>query len=222
MENTFLRALTRALPSVGRQVEPSVSVFRQARAFSSTSSVFDSELEKILSPRPPKPSARDDSPISNITRNMASRGKSVSEDLARIAESVEQNVLRAHDNSPPHHLHVYSHRHNTHLCLTRPNGSPMLSMSCGNLGFRKGKRGGYDAGYQLTSHVFAQIQERGLLMNMRKLEINYRGFQQGREAFNKVLLANEGKHIRAVVSQVTDSTRIKFGGTRSPRVRRLG
>lgn len=98
----------------------------------------------------------------------------------------------------------------------------MLSMGCGRLGFRKGGRSGYDPAYQLASHVFAQIQEKGWLLDIQRLELVYRGFGPGREAFTKVLLGNEGKNIRGLVCRVTDSTRIKFGGTRSRKVRRLG
>lgn len=126
------------------------------------------------------------------------------------------------DRAPPHHLHVFTHKHNTILTLTRPNGNPMMSMGSGQIGFRKGGRSGFDPAYQLCSHVLAQIQERGYLLEIQRLEIIYRGFGKGRDAFNKVILGNEGRKIRGLVSRVTDSTRIKFGGTRSRRVRRLG
>ncbi|EGD99408.1 Mitochondrial ribosomal protein subunit S18 [Trichophyton tonsurans CBS 112818] len=49
-----------------------------------------------------------------------------------------------------------------------------------------------------------------------------RGFGPGREAFTKVLLGKEGKVLRERIVRVSDSTRLKFGGTRSPAVRRLG
>ncbi|KAL4868332.1 hypothetical protein BDV12DRAFT_169803 [Aspergillus spectabilis] len=221
MENTFLRALARSITSAARQCQPRVPVFRLMRAFSSTPQTFDSELDQVLSPRS-RSSTDDDSPISALSKNIRGPKHSVSGDYSDMARTLQQDMLRRHDNSPPHRLHVYSHRHNTVLCLTRPNGNPLVSMSAGNIGFRKGSRGGYDAAYQLTTHVFAQIQERGLLMNIKKIEIVYRGFHQGREAFTKVLLQNEGKNIRSLVCQVADSTRIKFGGDRSRKVRRLG
>lgn len=98
----------------------------------------------------------------------------------------------------------------------------MLSMSCGNLGFRKAGRAGYDPAYQLAAHVFGKIHEKGILLEIQRMELILRDFGPGREAFVKVLLGNEGRAIRGLVSRVTDATRIKFGGTRSRKSRRLG
>ncbi|KKZ57986.1 hypothetical protein EMCG_05538 [[Emmonsia] crescens] len=123
---------------------------------------------------------------------------------------------------PPHHLHVYSHKHNTHITLTRPNREPLLSMSCGNIGFRKAQRSKFDAAHQLASFMMGKIQEDGHLLTMKRLEVVLRGFGPGREAFTKVLLGPEGKNIRKMVCRVTDATRLKFGGCRSKNVRRLG
>ena len=57
---------------------------------------------------------------------------------------------------------------------------------------------------------------------IRSLEIVLRDFGPGREAFTKVLLGSEGRLLRTRVLRVMDSTRLKFGGTRSPKPRRLG
>ncbi|PGH27386.1 hypothetical protein AJ80_00864 [Polytolypa hystricis UAMH7299] len=124
--------------------------------------------------------------------------------------------------APPYHLNVFSHKHNTHITLTRPNRDPMFSISCGNMGFRKAQRGNYDAAHQLSSYMMAKIQEKGYLMEIKRMEVILRGFGPGREAFTKVLLGQEGKNIRPLVVRVTDATRLKFGGTRSRNVRRLG
>ena len=59
-------------------------------------------------------------------------------------------------------------------------------------------------------------------MEIKRLEVVFRDFGPGREAFTKVLLGSEGRNIRGLVSRVTDATRLKFGGTRSRKVRRLG
>lgn len=53
------------------------------------------------------------------------------------------------------------------------------------------------------------------------IEVVLRGFGQGREAFQKALLGTEGQMIKPMIVKVTDGTRLKFGGTRSPAVRRL-
>jgi len=148
----------------------------------------------------------------------------ISNDFKRMKEDLEATMTRQlyADRAPPHHLHIYAHKHNTVITLTRPNGDPLVSLSCGNLGFRKSHRSGFDPAYQLSSHIFGQIQEKGLLPSIRQLELIFRGFGPGRDAFTKVLLGNEGKHVRSLVSRVTDSTIIKFGGVRSRKARRLG
>ena len=121
----------------------------------------------------------------------------------------------------PHHLHVYSHRHNTHVTLTRPNRSPMLSISAGNIGFKHAQRGSYDAAFQLATYAIGKMLEKGMIQEIKSLELVMRGFGAGREAFQKALLSNEGRILKGLVTRVTDATRLKFGGTRSRNVRRL-
>ena len=76
----------------------------------------------------------------------------------------------------------------------------------------------------------------GLIKNQAMLEENYRGkggyirhlevvlrsFGPGREAVTKILLGAEGRALRGRIVRVTDGTRLKFGGTRSKKPRRLG
>jgi len=145
-------------------------------------------------------------------------------------------------DAEPHHLHVYATKHNCHITLTRPSKDAIVSLSAGNIGFRKGQRGSFDAAFQLAAYVMRSIQERGLLRAptaqgaaegaagaadgveepIRSLEIVFRGFGDGREAVTKALLGNEGRLLRGKVVKVADATRLKFGGTRSPNPRRLG
>jgi small subunit ribosomal protein S11 len=120
-----------------------------------------------------------------------------------------------------HHLHVFATKHNTHVTLTRPNREPMLSLSAGNINFKKAHRGTFDAAYQLVTYSIAQMIEKGFLQRIEKIEVIMRGFGPGREAFQKALLGTEGRAIQPKIYRVTDSTRLKFGGTRSPSVRRL-
>ena len=131
----------------------------------------------------------------------------------------------------PHHFHVYATKHNTHITVTRPDRGAIISVSCGNLGFRKAGRGSYDAAYQLAAFVMKKIQDHpgtdkeskvGLMREIKEMEVVLRGFGPGREAVCKVLLGQEGQAIRGKVVKVTDATRLKFGGTRSPKPRRLG
>jgi small subunit ribosomal protein S11 len=135
----------------------------------------------------------------------------------------------------PHHFHVFSSKHNTHIALTRPNREPIIGLSAGNIGFRKAQRGSYDAAFQLAAYVMKMIQDRGLLRSdareesagrrgehpIQRLEIVLRGFGRGREAVMKAMLGTEGRWLRTKVVKVSDSTRLKFGGTRSQNPRRL-
>jgi small subunit ribosomal protein S11 len=122
----------------------------------------------------------------------------------------------------PFHFHIYSHRHNTHITVTKPNKDAILSMSTGNIGFKKGKRGSYDAAYQLCAYVLDKLNQGAWHRKITTLEVVLRGFGQGREACTKVLLGNEGRLLRPLIRKVSDATRLKFGGTRSKKPRRLG
>ncbi|MCJ1436320.1 hypothetical protein MMC27_005698 [Xylographa pallens] len=124
--------------------------------------------------------------------------------------------------APPHHLHVFSSKHNTHITLTRPDRNPIIAVSTGNLGFKKAARGTYDAAYQLGAYMMNRIQQEGLLAKIQKVELVLRGYGDGREAIKKILLGSEGMSLRPRVVRVTDATRLKFGGTRSKKPRRLG
>ncbi|KAF2859851.1 translational machinery component [Piedraia hortae CBS 480.64] len=151
-----------------------------------------------------------------------------------LNDNVVQRI-QARNSTQPHRLHVLSSKHNTHITFVQPpqptllsggSGSGkkdvLLSLSAGNIGFKKSGRGSYDAAYQLAAHVMKQIHERGLARDMHRLEVVFRGFGQGREAVTKVLLGDEGRRIRGAISAVIDATRIKLGGPRGKRPRRLG
>ncbi|KAL1872087.1 hypothetical protein Daus18300_004456 [Diaporthe australafricana] len=125
-------------------------------------------------------------------------------------------------SAEPYHFHIYSHKHNTHVTVTKPNRDAILSLSCGNLGFRKSQRKHYDSAYQLGAYVIDKLQQQGWHSKIGSLEVSLRGFGAGREAITKVILGNEGKLLRGKITKVSDSTRLKFGGTRSKRPRRLG
>jgi small subunit ribosomal protein S11 len=125
------------------------------------------------------------------------------------------------DHFEPYHLHVFAHKHNTHITVTKPNRDAIISMSCGNIGFKKSRRGGFDASYSLTKYVLERLVYTGWPPKIRRLEVVLRGFGPGRDAATKVLMSPEGKILRDKIVRVSDSTRIKFGGTRSPKRRRL-
>ena len=147
---------------------------------------------------------------------------------------------------PPHRLHIYATKHNTHITLVQPQKSAsktassrisgtssssadqkkmvdtLLSVSAGNIGFRKAGRGSYDAAFQLAAYTLKQMQERGMLRDLKRMEVVLRGFGAGRDAVPKALLGVEGKNIRHTIVSVKDATRLKQGGPRSKKPRRLG
>lgn len=137
-------------------------------------------------------------------------------------DSMEDAAAKAERYTEPFHFHVYAHKHNTHVTVTKPNRDAIVSLSCGNLGFRKSQRKNYDSAYQLGAYVIDKLQQQGWHNKITQLEVMLRGFGPGREAVTKVILGNEGRLLRDKIVKVSDSTRLKFGGTRSKKPRRLG
>ncbi|KAL1958579.1 hypothetical protein VTO42DRAFT_4176 [Malbranchea cinnamomea] len=232
--NVFTRLLT-GLECLRQQSRPHSWRSQSVRLFSTSQMRCDDKvsteinlLNSLSSSSNPKPNPATGQP-SSIQRllNATNRRDMGNDLLKRISKDdllsrVTKVTADPYSEVPTHHIHVYAHKRNTILTLSRPNREPMLTLSCGHMGFRHAQRKGYDPAHQVSSYFLAQIQERGWLHEIRALEIIYRDFGPGREAFTKVLLSNEGKNIQKLVTQVTDATRIKFGGTRSPQVRRLG
>ncbi|CAN8099795.1 unnamed protein product [Discula destructiva] len=140
---------------------------------------------------------------------------------ATMGELSEDALKPAAPAPEPYHFHIFSHKHNTHVTVTKPNRDPIVSLSCGNLGFRKSNRKQYDAAYQLGAYVVDKLQQNGWHNKIGAMEVSLRGFGPGREAVTKVLMGTEGTLLRAKVTKVSDSTRLKFGGTRSKKPRRL-
>lgn len=94
-----------------------------------------------------------------------------------------------------------------------------FAISTGCLGFRKALRGEYEAAFQTTTKVFQMIQEKNM-MN-KDIEIVMDDFGKGRSAFMAALNGKEGNNIRKRVTRISDKTALKFGGVRSPKMRRL-
>ncbi|KAF2735223.1 translational machinery component [Polyplosphaeria fusca] len=196
------------------------------RPFSTTPTTLATET-----PKPNNPKSND--PFSSLLTNVSSAFRTPSQTYdtliparSRSLDGLPYKNLSSSSSDPrdqpTHHFHIYATKHNTHITLTAPDRNPLISVSCGNIGFRKAGRGSYDAAYQLAAFVMSRIQDKGLLVQIQRLEVVYRGFGQGREAVTKALLGNEGKKVRPLVVKLTDGTRLKFGGVRSPRPRRLG
>ncbi|KAK4136789.1 translational machinery component [Trichocladium antarcticum] len=204
---------------------PAASAPQWARLFS------QSHAARNTQPGPPPPPR----PTALLNSNMSSGG----EVMSRLAKGVIKNAIRpsaagsgdlgqsldfpeSSEPEEPYHFHIFSHKHNTHITLTKPNRDALLSLSCGNIGFKKSGRKHYDSAYQLGAYVIDKMHQQGLVSKIQSMEVVLRGFGPGREAVVKVLMGNEGKILRGKITRVSDSTRLKFGGTRSPRKRRLG
>ncbi|EPE24936.1 Translational machinery component [Glarea lozoyensis ATCC 20868] len=141
---------------------------------------------------------------------------------ADYKDGISLHTPKFEEKPEPHHFHIYATRHNTHITLTDPKRNPIISLSCGNIGFRHSARKHYDSAYQLASHVMDRMEDRGINSQIKELEVILRGFGAGREAVTKALLGLEGRQLRHKVVKVADATRLKFGGTRSKKPRRLG
>ncbi|GAA94798.1 uncharacterized protein L969DRAFT_90830 [Mixia osmundae IAM 14324] len=116
-------------------------------------------------------------------------------------------------------------------------GQPVFTVTAGQLGFKKGQRGGYEAGTQTSQKMFSLID--GLIQNKgmdaikgakgqwktkrappTSIEVSYSGFGQGRDAVHAAMLTEPGNRVRELVTRVIDATPIKIGGVR-PRKRRI-
>ncbi|PHH61679.1 hypothetical protein CDD81_8090 [Ophiocordyceps australis] len=147
----------------------------------------------------------------------------------RALENPEEAAARAAarrrnlppDHADPYHLHVTSHKHNTHISFCNPKKQPIFVMSCGHVGFRKHRRGSFDSGYTLTKRVFERLTHDGWALRMQRLALVFKGFGHGREAAIKCLMGPEGSAYREKITRVADATSIKFGGIRARKPRRV-
>ncbi|KIV88797.1 hypothetical protein PV10_08440 [Exophiala mesophila] len=214
---------------------------------SEPTSESDSLITQAFSSRNARTTNSDISSWRRMTRQETMEKDQQNEDrLAALSPGNSGNAGAGNASlDEPYHIHVYAHKHNMHLTLTEPGRSPILSLSAGKLGLRNSQRATYDACYQLTTYFFRKMMEKQWRLGGKKattnplltfeaiktprlghkslgIEVVFRGFGPGREAFQKCLLGTEGKFLRGLISRVTDSTRLKFGGCRSRKVRRLG
>lgn len=158
--------------------------------------------------------------MSKLT-NLLGRGGPMYGEEPSLASLTKELHGRTGVEEEPYHFHVLAHKHNTHITVTKPNRDAIISLSCGNIGFRKARRKQYDAAYQLTVYVLERLYDAGWDAKIEQLEVVLRGFGTGREAATKVLLGTEGARLTGKIVRVSDATRIKFGGTKSRNPRRV-
>ncbi|BFZ59322.1 hypothetical protein YB2330_000330 [Saitoella coloradoensis] len=129
-------------------------------------------------------------------------------------------VLNPFNRDEVYRLRVHCTKNNTIVTLTL-NHAPVggCSASSGSAGFKKHKRGEYEAAYQAVMKVFASMRERNV--RPQHLEIVLKGLGQGREAATRIVTGNEAKDFRSAIKAVADTTPIRFGGCRPPMKRRI-
>lgn len=199
-------------------------------------------LAANAAPRSPSlsPKAAINSTLFELSNIFVSNQKDRQAKYNQFQSSTSENLIEDDREKllKPHLFSVFATRHNTHINFSRwwvqdakdvkpgeepkTGYKPLISLSAGNLGFRKSARKHYDSAFQTASYVMARMQERGWNQEIKKLEVHLRGFGAGREAVTKAILGSEGRFIRDKIVKVADNTRLKFGGTRSPKPRRLG
>jgi small subunit ribosomal protein S11 len=178
-----------------------------------------------------------------ISQNRGSRAaqsrrrSSILDTLALSSDGTSGNLVPEDGDftDRAHQLHIMATRHNCHITVVRPPGyrnplngnvsnnrTVLMSVACGNLSFRHSARKHYDSAFQLASYVMGVLKSRGHIKDIHQLEVFLRGFGAGREAVTKALLGLEGAALRGKIVKVSDATRLKFGGTRSTKPRRLG
>ncbi|GJJ07629.1 hypothetical protein Clacol_001833 [Clathrus columnatus] len=118
-------------------------------------------------------------------------------------------------------LYVHASSNNTIITFSTPTGRVLSVISGGMCGFKKVQRSTYEAGYRCAVHIFekiAQVRKDNIGMT---LQVNFKGFGQGREAVYRALTTSEGESVRDLVKCISDRTPIKIGGTKAKKRRRL-
>ncbi|KAI0899501.1 translational machinery component [Annulohypoxylon nitens] len=236
--STRLLAATRTYISSSQPTRQCIRSFSQTcrrQEDPKSNSYTPNKLLSFLKPRdnasstrstgPPRPGAGAGGANSALQRILATDSLARARNQPTTEQLLQEEASNKEDMGPatePFHFHIYSHKHNSHITVTKPNRQAIISMSTGNIGFRKSKRHTYDAAYQLTSYVIDKLHQGNWHNTITSMEVVLRGFGAGREAATKVLLGTEGRMLRSKIVMVSDSTRLKFGGTRSPKTRRLG
>ncbi|WWC72025.1 uncharacterized protein I206_105984 [Kwoniella pini CBS 10737] len=165
-------------------------------------------------------------PISNPTTTANFRKNQKGQPIIRwTPEECKINNL-SNEQKPTHTLNVKSTRNNIILSFTDGLGPIFGSISGGSDKlFKNSQRSSYEASTQASLKIFEKILEFNRsqpIKNKLNLKISFNGlFGMGREALSSALSGPEGQEIRKLITRVEDKTKIKIGGTRSPKPRRL-
>jgi small subunit ribosomal protein S11 len=138
------------------------------------------------------------------------------------------NQSMAQPESTTWHIHVQCSGNNTIVNFTHESGRSFKKawFSGGSCGFKGANRNGYEAGYQCAARLFKRIEQQldtdfpNAAAYPVRIEIFFKGFGKGRDAFLSALTMTEGERVRDRVERLTDRTPIKIGGTRSKKMKR--
>lgn len=132
----------------------------------------------------------------------------------RLARSATEIVK----NKPKYNVHVQATSNNTIMTFTRPDGSPILTLSGGKVGFKNSQKSSFEAASKCALGILEEMkkeQEKGEL----EWELFLSGFGYGRDGFVRSLAAADFPIKQALV-RVTDRTPIRIGGTRAQKQKR--
>ncbi|KAL1901937.1 hypothetical protein Sste5346_001642 [Sporothrix stenoceras] len=236
-------SITTSSSSIPTALRRPCATAQSIRLFSSTSAFRNADQPPASGssssaaappPPPPRPSSASlmegladllpstQSSSSSLSSSSAAESSALQGSSSSAFDSLNRMKDEVEDYNGEFHIAIYSHKHNTHVTLSKPNGQVIFSVSTGNIGFKKSMRGSYDAAYQLGAFACDKAYRGGWHKKIHRLRVSLRGFGPGREALTKILLGTEGRLLRNKITQVADTTKLKFGGCRSPKKRRLG
>ncbi|KAG8929959.1 hypothetical protein FRC03_001263 [Tulasnella sp. 419] len=130
-------------------------------------------------------------------------------------------------------LHVHASPNNTMLHFTDGQGQTLKNgiITAGQFGFTNAQRNTFDAGHQCAVKMLRRIEEEAQLLTSTtpgglqtiNMDINmvFQGRGQGKDAIFQALMTAEGDVVRPLIRQMEDRTKIKIGGTRAMKKRRL-
>lgn len=114
-------------------------------------------------------------------------------------------------NLPPQVL-INTTPNNIHIACTHPPGQLLFKLSSGTVGLTGTNKCAPKAAYQITDKLGEELRKRG----METIRLNFRGVNGAR-----ALLIMQIKKLGLRVTEVMDSTRIPFNGTRPRKSRRI-
>ncbi|TYJ57913.1 hypothetical protein B9479_001268 [Cryptococcus floricola] len=130
---------------------------------------------------------------------------------------------------PTHTLHIRSTRNNVLMTLTDGLGPLFGTVSAGSdKTFKNAQRSTYEAAAQASIKMFDRVVEwsreasGGSRSKEPKIRLSYNGlFGSAKEAVTTTLSGPQGAELRKLLVRVEDRTKIKIGGVRARKPRRL-